>query len=250
MMLHGIDVSNWQGNVGWNAVAASGVVFAFAKSSEAATYKDPFFSRNWESMKAVGIQRGAYHFARPTNNALEEAANFVSVIANNGGLLPGDMVCLDMEDDSTEGDLLEWTLTWLRAVEGALGVRPILYSTHGYLARRGLGNIRAVYPLPLWIADWRDPAGVPPDCAIWQYSDRGTVPGIQGGVDLNGFFGTAEELRALGKAAGPGPFKGKDDALRALDCLWGISESVGHLSPQRESEMQTWIITVKDYILK
>jgi hypothetical protein len=42
----------------------------------------------------------------------------------------------------------------------------------------------------------------------------------------------------------------QDAALRSLDALWGLAEAVGHLSPQREDEAKTWIVTVKDFILK
>jgi GH25 family lysozyme M1 (1,4-beta-N-acetylmuramidase) len=34
-----------------------------------------------------------------------------------------------------------------------------------------------------------------------QYSDEGTVPGVAGPVDLDVFYGTEDQLRALGKGA-------------------------------------------------
>ena len=34
MTMFGVDVSNWNGKVDWNAVAAAGVEFAFAKTTE------------------------------------------------------------------------------------------------------------------------------------------------------------------------------------------------------------------------
>ena len=39
--VHGIDVSNWQGNIDWNNVANDGQVYAWAKASEGMTYQDP-----------------------------------------------------------------------------------------------------------------------------------------------------------------------------------------------------------------
>lgn len=34
MTMFGVDVSNWNGKVNWNAVAGAGVEFAFAKATE------------------------------------------------------------------------------------------------------------------------------------------------------------------------------------------------------------------------
>src|SRR5581483_7236413 len=60
----GIDVSHYQGTINWTSVKNSGVSFAFIKATEGLTIKDQDFDANWAGAKAVGIVRGAYHFAR------------------------------------------------------------------------------------------------------------------------------------------------------------------------------------------
>src|SRR5262249_22791906 len=69
--LKGIDVSNYQGKIDWQAVKKSGVVFAFAKATEGVDFVDKSFAANFKAMKAAGIIRGAYHFARPGRGATE-----------------------------------------------------------------------------------------------------------------------------------------------------------------------------------
>jgi lysozyme len=64
----GIDVSNHNPPVDWQAVKNANISFAFAKATEGATFKDITFARNWSGMKAAGIMRGAYHFFRPAKN--------------------------------------------------------------------------------------------------------------------------------------------------------------------------------------
>src|SRR4051812_30854700 len=60
----GIDVSHHNGSVDWQATAAAGVAFAFAKSSEGRSYRDARFAENWAGMAAANVLRGAFHFFR------------------------------------------------------------------------------------------------------------------------------------------------------------------------------------------
>src|SRR5215472_886920 len=64
----GPDVSSYQPNVDWSAVAASGCRFAFAKATEGVGYVNPYFAQDWTGIAAAGMVRGAYHFARPSQS--------------------------------------------------------------------------------------------------------------------------------------------------------------------------------------
>ena len=232
MTLRGVDVSNHQGEVDWPQVAGAGFAFAFMKASEGVTFTDPFFAQNWERSRKQGLTRGSYHFARPNWNAPEaEAAKFVSVVANAGGLLPGDMVCLDMEDDGVAPggmDLADWSLRWLRAVEMVLGVRPVFYSGRWYLEPRGLWNNGELGAYPWWLAAYGEEA--PPFARFWQHSSTGAVPGVQGNCDLNIFFGDAAALRALGmQDSQPDPAR---DWQTAIDVTRGWSRQLAQASKE------------------
>src|SRR5215471_14288745 len=123
----GIDVSNWQGNVDWEAVKANGVVFGFCKATEGIDYRDRFFPHNWQQMKASGIYRGAYHFSRPSRGtqADKEAYYFIDYINENGGFEAGDIGINDMEDPNFTGSASAWTLFWMQAFESAAGFKPV-----------------------------------------------------------------------------------------------------------------------------
>ena len=75
----GIDVSHWQGQIGWLQVGAAGYDFAFAKATEGTTYIDPTYGTNRAGATAAGLRFGAYHFARPA--ARSDAAAIASGIA-------------------------------------------------------------------------------------------------------------------------------------------------------------------------
>ena len=55
----GIDVSAYQNPL--TADALKGLDFAFCKATNGSTLADPVFARNWRTMKAAGVRRGAYH---------------------------------------------------------------------------------------------------------------------------------------------------------------------------------------------
>ena len=224
----GIDVSNNNGRIDWARVASAGVQFAIAKVSEGAFFRDGFFAENWQAMKAHGILRGAYHFARPSAYAaLAEADYFVDAIALLGQTLePGDLVALDLEDENAGGDLSSWTLEWLQRVEARVGFKPLVYTSPGYAQQHQLQNQPAIGDFGLWCASWGvptpPPAPAPWDLvAIHQYAvgGVGSIPGVQGECDLNRYNGPIETLPLYGKPGGvvePPPAVDELDRLRTL----------------------------------
>ncbi len=65
----GPDVSSHQHpsgtSIDWGQVRNSGRTFAFVKSTEGLGYVNPYFSADWAAVKANGMVRGSYHYARP-----------------------------------------------------------------------------------------------------------------------------------------------------------------------------------------
>ena len=125
-MLKGIDVSNWQREIDWHTHADRGVVFAFAKATEGEDYTDKWFERNWAEMREHWIVRGAYHFARPRQDPVEQARHFLRVVsrASSGpggpghGLRRGDLIALDLEtgDRRHPEKVAEFARIWCAAV--------------------------------------------------------------------------------------------------------------------------------------
>lgn len=205
-MIAGIDVSNWQGLVNWDQVAGAGKAFAFCKASEGIGFTDRTFAANWIGARAAGLIRGAYHYALPSENGPEaEAAHFLRVIEAAGGLEPGDLLALDLEDVRAPmgSDLSGWALGFLRVVEAATGVRPLLYSGAWYMRGRGLTENADLAEYGLWLAAYQaEPPAAPepwPGLAIWQHTNEAEVPGVDGKCDGNHFFGDVKQLRAYGR---------------------------------------------------
>ena len=196
----GIDVSHHQDVIDWPAVAAAGQRFVFAKATEGRSFVDPMYAINKAGAEAAGLLFGAYHFAQPDdgpNDPVAEADHFVDhALLGPGNLLP----VLDIERTGglSQAEVTEWILRWLDRVTERLGVRPIVYtSPNGWDVRTGdTTAVAAAGYTVLWVAHWGVASPrLPADdwggngWTFWQYTSDGSVPGIEGRVDLDWYVG-------------------------------------------------------------
>lgn len=185
----GIDVSRYQEDIDFEAVANDGIEVVYIKSSEGTEWIDPYFEQNYEGAKAAGLKVGFYHFvtARSVSEAINEANFFVSVI--NDKQIDAKLA-VDFEDfgELSKEEINQITLAFAEEVEKLSGKEVVIYSNSS--------NATDVFDesltkYSLWVAQydgdeisneviWETWAG-------WQYTDTGTVEGINGNVDLNIF---------------------------------------------------------------
>ncbi len=178
----------------WDLVKEADISFSFIKATQNDFRLDPYFHRNWEETKRVGIKRGAYHYFIPNAPVHGQIAIFTSTVT----LEPGDMPpVLDVEEVSQNmsgEELRLYIRTWLEGVTQHYGVKPIIYTNQNYYRRWLKGHFQDYH---FWIARYNT---IEPDVdqadkwLFWQYSDSGTIPGINYAVDLNFFAGDWEKL--------------------------------------------------------
>lgn len=202
-MITGPDISHHQGAVNWAAVAAAGHQFAVIKATEGVGFVDPQLAANRAGAHAAGLAVGLYHFARAGNPAAE-AAYFTGV---TGQLQAGEFAVLDWEVPAA--DPVGWCTAWLAAVRGQLGMKPLLYLNRSTLNGYNWSPVVAA-DSGLWLAAYDGStaavaSGAWPGLAMKQYTDKGSVPGVAGPVDVNVFYGTADQLRAYGAPGNPTP---------------------------------------------
>lgn len=203
-IVHGIDVSYYQGTIDWNKVAQEGHKFAFIRVSDGLNYIDSKFLQNWSGAKTAGIIRGAYQFFRPNLDAIQQAQLLLDKM---GALEKGDLPpVIDVENTGnlTPSEVSTQVGKWIDYVESKLGVKPIIYT--GYYFWKDNVKSTAFGEYLLWLAwyhDYQDTSFCPttPDpwkkWTFWQWTSSGTVAGISGYVDRNIFDGTLEDLRKL-----------------------------------------------------
>jgi lysozyme len=178
--IFGIDISHHNTVTNWNSIKSAGVKFIYCKATEGVSYVDPTFDSYVKNAKAIGIPVGAYHFAHPDNDPIDEANHFRSVIDNYSlDLIP----VLDLEVPSSNGaNLVEWTRTFIAHIQQ----RTMLYTGNWFISQEGINGLSDI---PLWNSYYKDTP--PPNIggwdrwAVWQYIDKGVVSGISGDVDLN-----------------------------------------------------------------
>lgn len=179
----GIDLSHHNGRVDWDMLDQSTVDFLYLKATEGSDWKDPRFQDHWLQATRRGWHVGAYHFYRLCRPGAEQAANFIQSVEVRTGTLP-PAVDLEYAHNCRPLDGPARTLDELRiflaALEAEYGARPVLYTTPEFHADWLDGQFQTY---PVWVRGLDGPPATPH--AIWQYSMRGQVPGIDGPVDLN-----------------------------------------------------------------
>ena len=201
----GIDLSSYQPSFDW-AAEKGRISFAFAKATEGTTIRDPDFATNWQNAKALGIVRGAYHFAHPKNGAATEAQAFLDTVRAHG-LQAGDLLALDLEtsDNLSPARVAEYARNWCADVHHATGHTPIVYT---FLAFAQAGNCAGLGHYPLWIAEPSAPAGrpvVPSPWSAWKFHQYGTARVGSNTVNVDVFNGDTAALKKFANPAAPSP---------------------------------------------
>ncbi len=201
--VRGVDVSHHQGSIDWGALAASGISFAFMKASEGRDHRDQRFRENWLNAGRAGIARGAYHYFTFCSSGAAQAENFLDAAPPLSESLP-PVADVEFAGNCTQRPSTETVrqelAVFLRRLERAYGRKPMLYVTRETYRRIVSGGFR---DYPIWIRNvlWK-PWLWGRAWTFWQYTDRGTVAGVSGAVDLNVFRGSRDDfLRFAGKPA-------------------------------------------------
>lgn len=207
----GIDVSRFQGTIGWKQVGETKLRFAFVQASRgsgddclvvpAECGADAFYARNYRNARLEGLRVGAYHRAFASGAtpevAREDARTEANLfIAQVGEVRTRDLrPALDVETpftDMTEESLRAWIGAWLSRVEKKLGQRPIIYTNNSSWSATGDTTSFAEAGHPLWVANFDVPKPLVPATnwaglgySVWQYTSSGQVRGIDGAVDMN-----------------------------------------------------------------
>lgn len=195
--LFGFDVSHYQSRINWKVTDSLyqkyPIDFVFIRSTMGIDGVDMEFKNNWKYAKTRLLIRGAYHYYRPDENSTLQAQNFIK----NTFLEPGDFVpVLDIEDyprhQSIE-KLIEGVHNWLEMIEKHYGVQPVIYSGENFYNR----NLKDHFPNHrIWIAKYSVfNEKMKDDWHFWQFTDKGTVPGVETPVDLNIFKGNRQDIK-------------------------------------------------------
>ncbi|MFB7087143.1 lysozyme [Streptomyces sp. NPDC056296] len=201
----GVDVSSHQGNVAWPTLWSSGVKWAYTKATEGTSYRNPYYSQQYDGSYDVGMIRGAYHFAIPDGaGGAAQADYFVDHgggWSKDGKTLPG---VLDIEYNPygdtcygrTSSQMVGWIRAFLDRYEERTGRQAVIYTSTNWW-KQCTGDYSGFGPTnPLWIARYASTVGPLPAGwdvhTMWQYTSSGPTVG-----DHDKFNGTLDRVKAL-----------------------------------------------------
>lgn len=199
--VHGIDVSKFQQDIDWRVAWRSGVNFAFIKATEGGDHLDAKFHENWQAAKAAGVYRGAYHFYYFCRTAAEQADWYIRNVPYDPEALPP---VLDMEWNHLSRTcpirpaaqkIRSEMRIYLSRVAAHYGKPPIIYVTPDFYQDNELWKLRGYQFWLRAVAEHPSKVYAGQSWLFWQYTGTGLIPGIEGNVDINAFYGGVDAWR-------------------------------------------------------
>ena len=180
----GLDLSHHNGPVDWGRLGTQPFEFVYLKATEGTDHTDQQFQANWQGATRLGWQVGAYHFYLLCRDGAAQAENFIRQVEVRAGTLPPAVDLEHAHNCAARGGrdaALSELRVFLGALEAEYGAAPVIYTTPAFHSEWLAGEGFEAHPL--WIRSLDGPPQGP--YAIWQYSMKGKVKGVEGPVDLN-----------------------------------------------------------------
>ncbi|WP_295360806.1 RICIN domain-containing protein [uncultured Pseudoramibacter sp.] len=193
----GFDVSEWQGYISadnWRKAKNAGYSFAMLRIAWGHAGNgamDKQFNNNYENATKAGMPFGVYvySYADDEKEARQEADYAISLLNGRSLKMP---ICIDLEDDRisylSKTQQSKNAIAFCEEVKKA-GYTPMIYANQNWLNNHL--NYSMIKNYKIWYAQypysWNSSSK--PQYSnhidIWQYSDRGSVPGLSGSIDMN-----------------------------------------------------------------
>lgn len=192
----GVDVSEYNGDIDWEAVANTGIDFAMIRiggrgyGEKGTLYADEKAIENLKEAQANGIKTGVYFFSQAINveEAIEEANYTMQLL---GDIKLDYPIAYDWElikDDTARTDTVsayeatECARAFCDTVK-AKGYTPIIYSPSRELYFKY--DLSRLADIDIWYCEYANTPNFFYEFSMWQYSYNSVVDGIEGETDLN-----------------------------------------------------------------
>lgn len=183
----GIDVSIYQPNINWGAVANS-QQFAILKigGSECGRFEDRTFRYNYEKARAADVKVGGYFMGGKGFTSAEAGrADAIFCLQLISGLAFDLPIFIDLElpSPATKQGNTDAVISFCDVIRSA-GYQTGVYASDisGFKDRLDLSRLGGI---DKWVARYGSTPQYVNDWTIWQYSSDGVVAGINGRVDVN-----------------------------------------------------------------
>ena len=214
----GIDVSEFQGNIDWKAVADSGIDFAMIRvgyrgMKNGEIKEDACAKYNLQDASKNGLKIGAYFFSTAVTEeeAKEEAEWTKNLLSGYPVTYPVAYNCEGFQNPSSrqfELSVEERTKladAFLKSIEEG-SYTGMFYAAKNELDDNNLWNADDLsLNYRIWVAQYSDQtwpektkSDYTGDHVMWQYTNQGKLDGIKGAVDFNvAYFGYSQSQQAV-----------------------------------------------------
>ena len=197
-MLQGCDVSYEQGQIDWGQLAPS-VDFVLVRRGYGTTIYDNWgYNNAWAARRANKPLGHWWYLSMPSADPLVLASVIINGLRD---ILPGEPILLDVEEPSPTLVLtVEQAALYLR---DHFGKPPLIYLNLNFLHSYVWDSVYHV-GCGFWLALWDHKPDAPMDVSPWpfaafkQFICDGTLPGVQGRVCRDIFYGTTSEFKQYG----------------------------------------------------
>jgi len=197
----GIDISEYQGEIKWDEVETLDddytLNYVFIRATVGNDRLDKRFEENWLKAKENDLIRGAYHYYRPNENSIEQAELFIKTVSLQKGDLPPVLDIEKLPKNQSIERLKIGLRRWLNRIEEHYKLKPIIYTGESYY-KDFLKEEFSDYLF--WIANYNFyREKMEEDWLFWQFTEKASVSGIKGNVDVNIFNGDLQQLQFITK---------------------------------------------------
>ena len=195
-VLTGVDVSDHQGTINWDAVKKDGIDFAIIRcgyGKNDPSQDDKQFARNIAECERLNIPYGIYLYSYALNveGAKSEAAHALRLIKGHN---PELGIWFDMEDADgykarngmpSNRTLVDMCITFCDIMKDN-GYKTGVYANLNWLTTKLNDSRLDTYNK--WVAQWNATCNYTKKFVMWQYTSKGTVEGIKGPVDMDKYY--------------------------------------------------------------
>lgn len=201
-----VDVSEHNGNIDWTKARASGIVGAIIRcgyGQDQIGQDDKKWLRNVSECERLGIPYGVYlySYAKTTGAVLGEINHALRLLKGHSPAWP---VYFDSEQRGTQGVAKANAKAFCDEMV-AHGYKAGIYASTSWYKN----YIGQTWGYSLWIASYGSKSAGVDGIDMWQYTSKGSIPGIPGNVDVNyvykDFGGTVTPVQKPTVAPAPKP---------------------------------------------
>lgn len=193
-----IDISSWQGDIDFEKVKESGKVdgvivrIGYGTTLNDNPVLDNKFERNIKELIRLNIPFGIYIFGYAQNiNASNIEADFVMNTLEKYNIDKNTYIWYDAELQTFQNTFYT-SIMYKTVIDNFVSrLNNNGYSNvglYGNLYMLTDGSLSFEHNYPVWVAQYNDTCQYDKEYLGWQYTSDGSIPGIEGRVDLNYFY--------------------------------------------------------------